>query len=372
MQNNPFQLTIATGRGFCNRTEEKELICNNMRSGIHTVVYAPRRYGKSSLSMEVETMLPEMTCIRADLLSVTSSEDVAEKLYQAIVSALGRKATDKLSLASRIMSFFKRLRLTIEINATTSLPEFSVSLGEDSSKNHLEHIIGSLDSYCADQGIKICLVLDAFQEICELKDSKTVEALLRGGMQVAKNISFLMMGSRRTILRDMFEDRKRPFYKSAYVLPLKRISTEEFAPFLVSRFALYGLCMPEQVAVDMVEYVDAYPYYVQKLAMICFNMQDMSNEGVEAAKETLLAMESADFEAQYISLTNHQKRLLRAIARHNPTSIFSQEFLKIARLGSQGGVQTSISKLKKMDMVENKDNAWKVVDPLLAKWLLKP
>ena len=45
-----------------------------------------------------------------------------------------------------------------------------------------------------------------------------------------------MLGSRRTILKDMFEDRKRPFYKSAYILPLPKIPEEEFTSFLVKIF----------------------------------------------------------------------------------------------------------------------------------------
>src|SRR6266508_1020781 len=98
--NNPFRLTVAQGTDFCNRTAEKTLLCKNMRSSIHTVVYAPRRYGKSILAKEVCNLLTDMTCIYVDLFSVTSPEDVAEKIYRAIVTTLGRKAADKTTLAS--------------------------------------------------------------------------------------------------------------------------------------------------------------------------------------------------------------------------------------------------------------------------------
>ena len=42
-------------------------------------------------------------------------------------------------------------------------------------------------------------------------------------MQQAEHVSFLMMGSRRTILKDRFADKKRPIYKSAVVLALPAI-----------------------------------------------------------------------------------------------------------------------------------------------------
>lgn len=367
--NNPFKLVIAKGDDFCNRTAEKQMICQNMRSGIHTVVYAPRRYGKSSLAMVVGEMLTDMTFIYVDLFSVTSSEDVAEKMYRGIVATLGRKAVDKTSLAERILKSFKRLRLTMEVSATSSLPEFSVTLGDDAAEIHLEHMITSLDDYCAGQGIKACLVLDEFQEICELKESKKIEALLRGGMQSAKNVSFLMMGSRRTILRDMFEDRKRPFYKSAYVFPLPRILTEEFTSFLVSRYHAGGKILDVDLAREIVEFVEAYPYYVQKLAMLHFEMGGDRGSFPEA-KSLLVKMEAVDFEGIFLGLTNHQKRLLRAIAMQKPANIYSQSFLTSRRLGSQGGVQTSLAKLKKVDLVELRDEVWRVVDPVFEKWLL--
>ena len=366
---NPFKLVVAQGDAFCNRESEKQLICQNMRSGIHTVMYAPRRYGKSSLAVVAGEMLTDMIFIYVDLFSVTSIEDVAEKIYRGIVAALGRRAVDKTSLAERILKSFKRLRLTMEISATTSLPEFSVALGDDAAEIHLEQVIVSLDDYCTTQGIKACLVLDEFQEICELKESKKIEALLRGGMQFAKQVSFLMMGSRRTILRDMFEDRKRPFYKSAYVFPLPPIPTGEFAAFLIHRFAVGGKILSEEIAKDLVEFVEAYPYYVQKLAMLHFELGGDKDSFLEA-KSLLIEMESVDFEGLFLGLTNHQKRLLREIAKKKPANLYSQSFLTSCRLGSQGGVQASLTKLKKVDLVEIRDEVWRVVDPVLEKWLL--
>lgn len=216
--------------------------------------------------------------------------------------------------------------------------------------------------------IKACLVLDEFQEFCELKESKKIEALLRGGMQLAKQVSFLIMGSRRTILRDMFEDRKRPFYKSVYAFQLPPIPTEEFAAFLIQRYADGGKILSEEIAKDLVEFVEAYPYYVQKLAMLHFELGGDADSFSEA-KSLLIEMETVDFEGLFLGLTNHQKRLLREIAKKKPANLYSQSFLTSSRLGSQGGVQASLAKLKKVDLVEMRDEVWRVVDPVFEKWL---
>ena len=365
---NPFRLALAHGKSFCNREREKELLARNMLSGIHTVVYAPRRYGKSSLARELVDQVSGLTWIYVDLFSVSSFEDVAEKIYRSIVNTLGYRSTDKSSFAARLSSVFKRLRLGLEFAPDTGLPEFTVSLGDVRAEIHLEEVTDSLDRFCESQSVKVCLVLDEFQEICNLRDSPKIEALLRGGMQAADHVSFLIMGSRRTLLRDMFEDRKRPFYKSAYVLELPRIPEDEFTDFLISRFASSGQALDIEEASALVSFVDAYPYYVQKLAMLYFDISASGGTLVEA-ETILLEMESADCGSIYIGLTTHQKQLLKAIARSRPTAIFSQSFLAENRLGSQGGVQTSLAKLKKLDLVEQRDKIWKVVDPVFERWL---
>lgn len=366
---NPFGLGIAASDRFCNRVAEIELLSSNMRSGIHTVVYAPRRYGKSSLAKRVLAGLePDVTGVYVDLFSITTADDAAEKIYRSIVNALGRGATDKTSLASSITSFFKRLRLSMEFNQSSGVPEFSVSLGDAAAEIHLENVIVNLDNYCAANGIKVCLVLDEFQEICNLKESKKIEALLRGGMQAAQHVSFMMLGSRRTILRDMFEDRKRPFYKSAYVLKLAPMPQDEFTDYLIRQFAAGEMVLSREEADQIVAFTEAYPYYTQKLAMLYFDMK-RPGASVAVAQQFLVEMESADCENIFVGLTNHQKRLLQAIAVSHPASIFATAFLTAHRLGSQGGVQSSLAKLKKLDLVEQDEVGWRVTDPIFCKWL---
>lgn len=363
---NPFRLGIAHGEAFCNRTGEKAQLVRNMRSGIHTVLYAPRRYGKSSLAMALAEEL-DMVSIYLDLFSVTCTEDVAEKFYRGIVRELGRTAADQASLGKKILASFRKLRLGLEFNQTTAAPEFSISLGDEKAEVHIEQLIDSLDDYCQRQGLRVCLILDEFQEICELKESHQIEALLRGGMQQAKHISFLMMGSRRTILRDMFEDKKRPFYKSALVMALPAIAADEFIPFLIGRYEDHGKALSPTDAAEMIEFTAGYPYYVQKIAMLHFDLD--GEGGVPEAKRQLLESESGDFESISLALTNHQKRLLRSIAKFHPAEIHGQAFLMAGRLGSQGGVQTSLAKLKKLDLVEQRGGVWRVVDPIFEKWL---
>ncbi len=48
-----FPLGKAYGRAFCNRVKETKKLIDNIESGKHTYLVAPRRYGKSSLCENV-------------------------------------------------------------------------------------------------------------------------------------------------------------------------------------------------------------------------------------------------------------------------------------------------------------------------------
>jgi len=366
---NPFTIGIAYHEKFCNRRLEIETLKKNMLAGIHTVVYAPRRYGKSSLARVVIGELEgAMTGIFIDLFSVTSSVDAVRKIYRGIIVALGAKAADRSSFAQKVSAFFKKIRLSLEFDPATTAPEFNLSLGDQPAEIHLEQIIANLDEYCGSQEIKVCLVLDEFQEICNLKDAKMVEGLLREGMQNARRVSFLMMGSRRTLLRDMFEDERRPFYKSAYVLRLSPIPRREFTVFLEERFARANVSIGLEEADAIVDFTEGYPFYTQKLAMLYYELKQ-AGEPLSAALRQLLEMESVDFENIFVALTTHQKQLLKAVAVARPKNIFAASFLAGHGLGSQGGIQSSLKKLQALDLIENIDEGWRVTDPIFAQWL---
>lgn len=369
---NPFKITIVTGDLFCDREEETKHLINNMLSGMHTVVYAPRRYGKSSLAHVVLSKLEgQMVGIYVDLFSVNSHADVASKLYRRIFEALGRGAVDKTAMLGRIAEFFKNLKLGISLDPVSKSPEFTMELGNEPAETYIETVIGALDDYCGKHEIKVCLVLDEFQEICNLKDSKKIEGLLRSGMQVAKNVSFMMMGSRRSILRDMFEDKKRPFYKSADLMALPKIPKEALISLIEKTCRKEGVDIARDEAEQIVEYCNSYPYYVQKLARIYFDMlAEQKGYSLDDAQKHLLAEETPSFEGILLKMKLSQRMLLRAIAMEKPKKIFTNSFFSKHHLESHSGVQFNLNKLKTDDYVEQQNGQWRVVDSIFEKWLV--
>jgi len=92
---NPFSISSTSRVNFCNRVQEIATLQQYMCADIHAVVYAPRRFGKSSLAHVVQSGLTDMERVYVDLFSVTSISEVARLLYFEIANALGADAAKK-------------------------------------------------------------------------------------------------------------------------------------------------------------------------------------------------------------------------------------------------------------------------------------
>lgn len=368
---NSFSLSLSINELFCDRLSQADAICRNMMAGVHTVVYGPRRSGKTSLAHVVIDKMEDLGVkgIYVNLFPVTSIEDVVDRFYESVVESLSRNAKDKSALALRLAAIFKNLHLSVVFDPETKEPIYRVSRGDIPAQVHLEAMARHLDDFCEQQNLRVVVVIDEVQEITDLKEAKQIEESLCSGMSSAKNVSFFFLGSRQSVLRDMFENRKRPFYKKAAVVALSKISESSIVEYLVHTFGEGGIILSHGDARDICSFCESYPYYIQKLSMLYFNVKQKGGSLAEA-KARLIDMESTGFENIFVHLTAHQKRLLKAVAIGRPSSIFSQSCLIKHNLGSHGGTQNSLAKLKSLDLVEQLET-WRVVDPIFEKWLIK-
>lgn len=82
-----FPSGIAEGRAFCNRLKERQRLKINIQDIRHTVLMAPRRYGKTSLIRQVINQNASIN-VWIDFLSVTSVEEAEAKIQKAAKSLL--------------------------------------------------------------------------------------------------------------------------------------------------------------------------------------------------------------------------------------------------------------------------------------------
>lgn len=370
---NPFSIGIIQDEhSFCDRVQEKEELIRYARNGDNVVLISPRRYGKSSLVGRVLESLEQEGYLTAyvDLFPVTSENDFVSRLASGLFKGIG-KGIDPRSFLEKAGHLFRQLVPTYEMTHEGSKLYVRADPGIK-TEVHIEDLLAGMYEYVEKSKLRAIVCLDEFQEITELPQAKKLEGILRSQMQRHRDISYFYVGSRRRVLQEIFSSRSRPFYKSAYTLVLKEIPRGEIVPYLEERFQSSGKQCRREAAELMYDLVRGYPYYVQKLASIAWDMVEtvLDYQTVkDHAYPGLVKVEHVDFEGTWSGLSLNQKALLRAVAEEPTPSPFARVFLQKHNL-SVGGAQGALKVLLEKDLVEqDEEKRYRVTDPVMGAWI---
>lgn len=369
MFKNPFSFKeLSLEAPFCDREKELSELRAYAEGGANVVVFSPRRYGKTSLVKRVQHELSKhgYTTILVDFFGVSSVEDVASRLAKTVFAAT-RARESLFRKAIRTLKSFRPV-LKPDESGGISLTIELVSR-QTGGTDLLEEALSSLGELANDE--KFHVALDEFQEIIELKESRRIEGVMRSHIQ-SHPFSYFFIGSRRRILLDMFNEKKRPFFQSAINYELKKLLHVDLTDFIVSMFSGAGKSCPEPAAGMISNTVLQHPYYAQKLSFFVYELAEetVQKKDVTAAVKSLTSSEKPVFEAMLQGLAPKQISLLRAIAEEPSASIFSMDYMKRHNLSSMGGAQGAIKRLALLDIIEkNEKGMWDIVDPIFKHWL---
>lgn len=369
---NPFNyLQFAEGDYFYDRKEILADLRSRFASGQASVVlYGPRRYGKSSLVAKLARHLETegFACISFDMVKMADvnlfAETYATKIY--------RRLAPVRSGVRQVTDFFKSLNPQLKLDGAGGV-EFSFNLGGmEISPSGLSEVL-DLPQKLAD-GRRVLVIMDEFQEVESLMANCGFERIMRSVIQSHSNVSYIFLGSRYHLLRRMFTDHARPFYKSALTILLDKPPVEESVEFVVSRFESAGLAISRECACLLVGKAANIPYYIQQLGFETFRRVDddgrksADNADVEAAFATLSGFNRDQYEQIMLTFSSAQKRLLLALAREE-TDTFDTPYRARYGLGNSSTVNSAKKKLLEDGHIEQIDETCRLSDPFFAQYL---
>ncbi len=367
---NPFQFReLPLNAPFCDRVEELAVLSSHGRNNTNVVVFSPRRYGKTSLIKRVQAGLGQSDGITVyiDFFGVSSIEDVAGRMAAKLYSFC-REDESLLKKASKFLSMW-RIVLRPE-------PEFGISVSvEPTAKRQgekiLDETLSGIGKFIKDVDHTFNITIDEFQEIVDLKDSRTIEGIMRNHIQTHTNASYFFVGSRRRLLKDIFNEEKRAFYHSAINFELKPLPESDAADFIVSRFKEAGKSCPREIAERIAKKVRCYPYYIQRIPYSIFEVcgSEVTDEDYSNGFSSAIGEERIVYESMLNVLTPKQIILLSALALQATDQPFASEYMSHFSLGSIGGIQAAMKRLLELDYVEETDGVYQVVDPVFSIWL---
>ena len=361
-----FPLGKAFGDAFCNRIEETKKLTGNIQHGKHTLIIAPRRYGKSSLA-ERAIEQSKLPFVKINFHLCTSEEEISQLVLDSVIKLIGKSIGHIEKLMSSIKKYISHLEPLLSFG------------GEHASlrlvpKNQLNHsvIISEglllLEKLLAEKNKKAVIFLDEFQEIDRISKQKGIEGAFRTAAQDMQHLSLIFSGSVRSLLLSMFEDENRPLYKLCRKIKLERIDAADYEKH-IQKIAADTWRQPlEQNAFNKIMALsNRHPYYVNYLCDVLWETyEDLpKTKDVSTAWANVIQEEWSDALRELSDLPIGQRRLLKYIANNTVTTIHGQE-TSLALSMPTSSASTAAHVLIEKDYVEQtRQGYYHVINPLL-------
>lgn len=358
---------VAIGSAFINRVEERNFLINRITANKHTVLIAPRRYGKTSLVMQVANEMQLPYC-SIDLLAAYNEEYVRDQL----VSKVGSLALELLpsinKAKEKLLNIFKHMRAEISVGA------FGQRLSLDLSKNPLNDItqlLLKLDETAKQFKRKAVIFIDEFQQISYLNNYHSIEASIRHAVERSENIAYVFSGSNRQLLKQMFGDRGRPLYRLCQTTTIDRMSKEVYFDYLQKRSEeKWHKIMPNEIIERILLQTESHPFYMNVLCQLIWEKSNMAtSQQVDEIWHEYVKTQRQIISYDSQVLSNNQRKLIMALAKNPTKEIQSIDFIGPLKI-SPSSAQQALSVLLNKDLVyKTKEGFYKILDPAMNYYL---
>lgn len=335
------------------------------------VLYGPRRYGKSSLVAELCGDLEKagIQCVTLDIVKTPTIDMFVSAYATKIYRRLAPVRFEFRKLGQLLKSLKPKMTLDLSGEASISFELPDAPIGPEALAEVLD-----LPQKLLPDGERAVIAFDEFQEVEGLLPGDGFERVMCSAIQSHGSVSYIFLGSRHHILRRMFTDHNRPFYKSAVTMFLDKPPADESVRFVADRFASAGKSITRAAAEQLVARIDNIPYFIQQLGFETFRLVDDAGrdaataEDVAAAYENLSGFNRDQYEQSMLSLSASQKKLLVALA-HEKTGEFNDAYRRRYALGVSSTVNSAKTKLLEDGFVEHSGGNYVVADPFFARFL---
>ncbi|HUC01147.1 MAG TPA: ATP-binding protein [Solirubrobacterales bacterium] len=371
---NPFLFgTLALDDSFADREDEIAELSSDMRNGQDVVVFAPRRFGKSSLIWAAARSLAKdgVLVAQVDLMTTPTKERLAAALaasiYENIASPLER-AWEKAAAP------FRRLRVqpAISLDPETGAVAFTFSTTREPADVDatLEQLLELPAELGAERGRRTALVFDEFQEVVDI--DPRLPKLMRAIFQRQPEVAHVYLGSKRHVMDRIFNDENEPFWRSAKPIELHLIDPELFSPFIAKRLETSDR-VPDPGAIDrLLALTGGHPHATQELAYFLWEQtppgETASAERLEAALGAVLRSEHSHFSLLWEEASTVQRLVLQALAGE-PGHPQTKAYRDRHGLPSAASVQQALRALTQREVVAGERGAYRIVEPFLTEWL---
>ena len=361
---------IVAAEDFTDRKNETAKLLANISSLTNTAIISPRRWGKSSLVSKVigiaSTNSKDYLFVRMNVFKCGDEQEFYQTYAKNIMAQVSSTLENMMSNAKEFIS-----SLLPKVAVSDPTGQYELSFGLDVKSNPIsEDILNLPQRIAAKKGKKVIVCIDEFQQIGEFTDSVKFQKILRNHWQEQPDVAYILYGSKKHMMLNIFGEYNSPFYRFGDILFLPKISNGDWSEYIVERFSKTGKSISPKVAAYLAGRVDNHSYYVQQLAQACWLRctESCTKSVVDAALESIMDSLNLQFLNTMDSLTEKQRNYLCAVS-DGVEHFTSTETLSRYKLGSNGNVRILREALRKRDIIDVERKHVTIQDPMFRLWL---
>lgn len=349
---NPFKFgTIVEEEYFTDRVNEVAYIKQFLKSANHLVLISPRRFGKSSVVAKAvrESGRKHIT---VNLQQTTSVPDLSAKLLKEFF---------KVHPLERVRHLITHFRVipTISTNPVTGSMDVSFQPNVDGTVL-IEDVLTLIERAHSSKD-RMIVVLDEFQEILEI--APKLDKQLRSIMQEQKHVNYVLLGSQESMMTDIFENKKSPFYHFGELMRLGKLPRKDFHKYLSERLMAVFPKSYETLSDSILDYTGCHPYYSQQLAANVWQtgvLNPDSEDPMAEAVDHIVKSHSLDYERLWMNLKRTNRWILQRLASEKPLQ--SGEY-------RTSTIYSALKRLQKDGYVIYSER-YELEDPFFKQWIV--
>lgn len=350
---NPFKFgTLVDNQYFTDRIEELEQINRTLNSPNHLILISPRRFGKSSLVKKAVTE-SKRPYISINMQQVTCIEDLASLLLKGVFHLHPWEKAKHLLANFRVMP---------TVSITPLGDNMEIGFQTTSNISALLEDALSLVEKVSDEDNRIIVIFDEFQEFIEIE--KGIDKKMRSIIQEQSKINYIFLGSEESMMSDIFERKKSPFYHFGRLMRLKKIPYNDFYEYVNERIKNVVTDNQDRLTKEILSFTSCHPYYTQQLAAMVWDnayyRKNQSEELLSVSINQIIQSHDLDFERIWMSLNNTDKKIIRILSKDEKP--YENKSLPTSTIYS------SIKKLMKKGFLI-KEEKYEIEDPFFRQWI---
>ena len=349
---NPFQFgVLVDDEYFTDRVDELKNVQMSLNSPNHLILISPRRFGKSSLVAKA-VKVSGRPCVSLNMQNMLSVEDFAAKILREIF---------RLYPMERIRHLMTHFRVipTVSTNPITNVIDVSFQPIVNSMVL-LEDAMALMEKVSTKEK-KLIVVFDEFQDILNIR--KGLDKQLRSIMQGQQNLNYILLGSQESMMIEIFERKKSPFYHFGQLMRLEKIPYDDFRDYVLERLPQAEPDKLGGIVEEILSFTNLHPYYTQQLSAQVWDLMTYNHlvEGVVSeAVSKIVRTHDLDFERLWLNFNRTDRSIMLSLCKganpmQNRQMASSTTFSAIKRLMKAGYII--------------RVNDYEIEDPFFKEWI---